>query len=71
MVMIPACTHTHTHLHTQAQQGVQRKQFAELVDLVQYYGQPKRGLVCGLSLPISQQKEEEEPPEPEEESGGV
>ncbi len=52
----------------QAQQGVQRKLFGELEDLVQYYSQPRRGLVCGLTTPISQQKEEE--PEDELESGG-
>ena len=34
-----------------------------------YYSQPRRGLVCGLTMPLEQQKEEDEPPEPEEESG--
>jgi len=59
-------THIHTHTHTQAQQGVQRKNFTALEELVNYYSQPRRGLVCGLTVPLEQQKEEEEP---QEESG--
>ena len=54
----------------QAQQGVQRKQFSALDDLVEYYSQPKRGLVCGLTTPISPSREEE-PQEPDEESGDL
>ena len=44
----------------QAQQGVQRKQFSHLDDMVEYYSHSRRGLVCALTIPISPKKEEEE-----------
>lgn len=47
-------------LSIQAQQGVQKKHFSSLEDLVQFYSEPKRGLVCGLTTPISQKEETEE-----------
>lgn len=50
----------------QAQQGVQKKQFGHLDDMVDYYSHARRGLVCALTIPISQRKEEEVPEEGEE-----
>ena len=54
----------------QAQQGVQRKQFSQLDELVDYYSHSRRGLVCALTIPIGQKKEEEEElPEDPDDSG--
>lgn len=59
------CTHMHVHachaypVYVQAQQGVQRKQFSHLDDMVEYYSHSRRGLVCALTIPISPKKEEE------------
>ena len=36
---------------------------------MQFYSEPKRGLVCGLTTPISQKENEEESAEADDESG--
>ena len=56
------------HIFTpQAQQGVQKKKFKHLDDMVEYYRHSRRGLVCALTLPISQSKEGEGEDKEEEE----
>ncbi len=47
---------------------MQRKQFSHLDEMVDYYSHSRRGLVCALTIPISQKKEEEEEEEEEEEA---
>ena len=57
----------YTHMHTQAQQGVTRKEFTTLEDLVAYYSNSRRGLVCGLTKPIAQLSQDDE--QDQDESG--
>ncbi len=51
--------HCRFNLFSQAQQGIQRKAFSTLDDIVEYYKQGKRGIVCALTIPIPQKREEE------------
>ena len=52
---------------SQAQQGIQRKAFSTLDEMVEYYKLGKRGIVCALTIPIPQGREEEQ--EDADESG--
>ena len=47
----------------QAQEGVEKRQFRSLEDLVDYYSHRGRGLVCPLARPIAQSNEDEELPD--------
>lgn len=47
----------------QAQEGVQQKRFQSLDGLVDFYSQPKRGIVCGLTTPIEPNLIHEDQPE--------
>ncbi|XP_064394235.1 phosphatidylinositol 3,4,5-trisphosphate 5-phosphatase 2-like [Halichondria panicea] len=50
----------------QAQQGIQRKAFSTLDEMVEYYKLGKRGIVCALTIPIPQRREEEQQEDPDE-----
>ena len=54
----------------QAQQGVQRRLFATLEELVDYYGHSRRGLVVGLTKPIPQQTQQDDHAEEQDEESG-
>ncbi len=53
------CRFLSTVLIPQAQQGIQRKAFSTLDEIVEYYKQGKRGIVCALTVPMPQKREEE------------
>ena len=55
---------------SQAQQGVQRRLFATLEELVEYYGHSRRGLVVGLTKPIPQQTQQDDHAEEQDEESG-
>ena len=47
----------------QAQEGVEKRPFRSLEELVDYYSHRGRGLVCPLVRPIAQSNEDEDPPD--------
>ena len=56
---------------------MQQKRFSSLDGLVAFYGNPKRGIVCALTVPIGptpskeeEQQEEEEEEEAEDDESG-
>ena len=57
-------------LPLQAQQGVQRRLFATLEELVEYYGHSRRGLVVGLTKPIPQETQQDDHAEEQDEESG-